>query len=96
MWGAAPSPARGPLTACYRNPRVVQLLDQATRNWIPEEDDRIYRQLAQIFRRDMPVTILYPLARFTVAHRRLRGLSSPYWGGDPTAHMDELWLEGER
>jgi len=30
-----------------------------------------------------------------VAHRRLRGLSSHYWGGDPTAHMDELWLEDE-
>ena len=77
----------------YRNPRVVELLDQAARNWIPEEDDRIYSELAEIFRRDMPVTILYPYARFTVAHRRLRGLSSPYWGGDPTRYMDELWLE---
>jgi peptide/nickel transport system substrate-binding protein len=79
----------------YRNPQVVELLSQASRNWVPEEDDRIYRELAEIFRRDMPITILYPYASFAVAHRRLRGLSSPYWGGDPTAHMDELWLENE-
>jgi len=77
----------------YRNPRVVELLDRASRNRIPEEDDRIYRELAEIFRRDLPITILYPYAGFTVAHRRLRGLSSPYWGDDPTRFMDELWLD---
>jgi hypothetical protein len=34
---------------------------------------------------------------FMAAHRRLRGLQSPPWGGDPVMrHMDRLWLEEDR
>ncbi len=44
-----------------------------------------------IFRADLPVTMLYPGVSFTVAHRRLRGLSTP-WRYDPVGHMEELWI----
>ena len=43
--------------------------------------------------RDLPVTFLYTSAGTSVAHRRLRGLSSPR-RIDPVAHMDELWVDG--
>ena len=42
--------------------------------------------------RDLPL-YLYTSAGTSVAHRRLRGLSSPR-RIDPVAHMDELWVDG--
>ena len=76
----------------YHNSRVVELIDRASRTWVPEEEDRIYRELMEIFRADLPVTMLYPYVGVSVAHRRLRGLSTP-WRSDPVTHMEELWLE---
>ena len=78
----------------YQNSRVVELIDLANRTWVPEEEDRIYAELMEIFRADLPVTMLYPIVGVTVAHRRLRGLSTP-WRTDPVEHMEELWLEDE-
>lgn len=76
----------------YRNERVVELLDAAARTWVPEEDDAIYRELQMVFRQDLPVTYLFPNDFPTVAHRRVRGLSSPFrtaaiW------YADRLWID---
>jgi peptide/nickel transport system substrate-binding protein len=76
----------------YHNPAVVDLIDRAAATWVPEQEDSAYAELMEIFRRDLPVTFLYTSAGTSVAHRRLRGLSSPR-RIDPVAHMDELWLE---
>ncbi len=78
----------------YDNSRVVELIERASRTWVPEEEDRIYGELMEIFRADLPVTMLHPIVRFSVTHRRLRGLSTP-WRRDPVTHMEELWLEDE-
>ena len=47
-----------------------------------------------IFQQDVPVTYLLPQIWFNAAHRRVKGLSSPYrvWA---ETHMDQLWLEEE-
>ena len=79
----------------YLNPRVVELIDSASQTWVPEEEDRLYTELMAIFQRDVPITILYPFADLSVAHRRLQGLSSP-WRTAPVAYMDELWIEKEK
>jgi peptide/nickel transport system substrate-binding protein len=79
----------------YENPRAAELIEQASETWVPEEEDRVYAELMEIFRRDLPVTFIYTLSGTSVAHHRLRGLSSP-WRVDPAASMDELWLEGGR
>lgn len=76
----------------YENAELVALADQRDSNWDPETDDRIYRRLAEIFRADVPVTFLFPHVNTTLAHRRLRGLSSP-WRADPIMIMEDLWLE---
>ena len=78
----------------YENAELVTLVDQMDGSLDPETEDRIYRELAEIFRADMPVTFLFPYVRTTLAHRRLRGLSSP-WRADPVVFMEELWLEDE-
>jgi peptide/nickel transport system substrate-binding protein len=76
----------------YVNPRAAALLARAIAAMDPDEVDQAYRELAPIFEADLPVTFLTPGVRTTVAHRRLCGLSSPYWR-NPLIHMDELWLE---
>ena len=79
----------------YRNPRLAELREEAGRTFDPNVEDRIYRELMEIFRADLPVTFLHPNVRISFAHRRVRGLSSP-WRTDPVAHMEELWLEDGR
>ena len=52
---------------------------------------RLYRQLTEIFRTDLPVAILYPLTTPFVANRRLHGLSTPYRipvGGEHGVRVD--------
>jgi len=79
----------------YVNPRAAALLARARAAVNPDEVDQAYRELAPILQTDLPVTFLAPMVFTTVAHRRLRGLSSPY-RADPVWHMDELWLENGR
>ena len=62
----------------YRNPRLLELIDEASRTWVPAEEDSLYAEIAEIFRADVPVTFLFPIVGLTVAHERLRGLSSPW------------------
>lgn len=76
----------------HKNGRLVKLLDLARSTRDPDAMDGIYRQLMAIFRSDLPMTILGPNVRITIAHRRLHGLSSP-WRSDPIEHMEDLWLE---
>jgi len=76
----------------YANPKVMALLKELRVTFNPFEEDRIYRALWPIFQADVPVTFLYPLLKPTVAHRRVRGLSSP-WRADPVWHMEDIWLD---
>jgi len=76
----------------YAHPTVARLLGEADATLSPVEIDRIYSELMPIFLEDQPMTGLYPDVRTTVAHRRVRGLSSPY-RAEPVWHVDELWIE---
>ncbi len=78
----------------YRNARVVELIDRAVLTGDPDETERIYRELSEIWRAEMPVTLFFPRVEAMFVHRRLRGLSSP-WRANPTWHMADLWLEDE-
>ncbi len=82
------------LGAGYRNARVVELIDRAALTGDPDATERIYRELTEIWRAEMPVTVFFPRVEATFVHRRLQGLSSP-WRANPTWHMAELWLEDE-
>ena len=78
----------------YRNAEVLNLIDRAKTTGDPDAEDHIYRRLSEIFREDVPITLLFPRVEYTFVHRRIRGLSSP-WRGNPVAHMEYLWLEDE-
>jgi peptide/nickel transport system substrate-binding protein len=78
----------------YVNPEAFEVIDSLTATADPEEEDRLYRRLTEIYRSDMPFTRLIPWSRDWFVHRRVRGLSTPF-RAEPDAYMEELWLEGE-
>ena len=75
----------------YPNPAVARLIAEAKLTDAPAEQDRIYGELMDICRTEMPVTFLFPGVTTFFAHRRVHGLSSP-WRGNPMPRMDELSL----
>lgn len=76
----------------YAPPRVIELVRAAQVAMDPDERDRIYGELAEIFHADVPVTFLYPNVENWVVHRRIRGLESPY-RAHPLWYLEELWVE---
>jgi peptide/nickel transport system substrate-binding protein len=77
------------------NPEVVRLTDQGAATADPEEMDRIYRALTEIFRAELPVTRLVTRTGTIFAHRRVQGLGTPFHA-NPDTDMEDLWLENER
>jgi peptide/nickel transport system substrate-binding protein len=78
----------------YRNSRLAELATALQQTLIPEEQDRIYREMWPILQEDVPVLFLGPGAWFTTAHRRIKGLQSPL-RAFPETLMGELWIEEE-
>ncbi|MFQ5902764.1 MAG: ABC transporter substrate-binding protein, partial [Candidatus Binatia bacterium] len=78
----------------YSNPRLIALLETAKITIDPDARDQLYQDIMKIFQEDMPLTFLFPQIQTFIAHRRLRGLQNPFWGGD-LRHIEDLWLEDE-
>ena len=74
---------------------ATDLIHRAQVTIDPTEQDRLYRQLAEIFQAEVPATFLLPFLDTFLAHRRLHGLRKLALT-DPIEHMDELWLEDRR
>ena len=86
----------GPQTPIgYKNPTVDSLVVRGREARSLDEVEAVFRELMPIMQEDLPVTFLYRRMRGVVAHRRLKGLSSP-WRASPITYMDQLWLEDER
>ena len=79
----------------YSNPEVIKLLSAAKDDWDPDWRDRLFQELMPIFKEDVPVTFLCPQVSITIAHRRLRGLSSPF-SSIPERIMEHLWIEEDQ
>jgi peptide/nickel transport system substrate-binding protein len=77
----------------YNNPEAFGVIDSLQATADPEEVDRLYRRLTEIFRADMPFTRLWSASRTWFVHRRVRGLSTPF-KANPDEYMEELWVEG--
>lgn len=79
----------------YENPRAAELLRALEETVDPDARDSLYRELMPIFEAEQPATFLFRMANYWVAHRRVRGLSSP-WRADPLMNLEHLWIEEER
>ena len=78
----------------YSNPEALAVIDSLQATADPEEQDRFYRRLTEIYRVDMPFTRLIPWSNEWFVHRRIRGLSTPF-RAEPDTYMEELWVEDE-
>jgi len=79
----------------YHNPEVSRLLWAVKETSDQDVIDSIYRELAPLVLADFPITFLFPQTDAVVAHRRVRGLESPY-RADPMRYMERLWIEEGR
>ncbi len=76
----------------YRNPHVIELVNDALEATTPERLDTIYQELAPIIQEEQPVTFLTFGTEMYVAHRRVKGLSSPF-RVNPIWSASHLWIE---
>ena len=78
-------------------PGIVGSLDAARQEPDFAEREREFRELAEVFRRELPATYLYPRVYPIVAHRRIRGFDHDDW--KPPAWrwvfggLEWLWVE---
>jgi peptide/nickel transport system substrate-binding protein len=66
-WSGQPAPFG------YRSQEAARLLRALFREPDLDAQDTLYAKVNGIFRRDMPVTFLFPMVERHVAHRRIRG-----------------------
>jgi len=78
----------------YVNSEMIRLLNIAKDTIDLDKLDRIYQEIMPIFAEDMPITLVLPDVFTTVAHRRIKGLSSPF-RAVPVVLMEHLWIEEE-
>ena len=79
----------------YTNATVVELVNRIQGTVDPVALDRLYGELLEIFRADVPVTYLVPGTITPVAHRRVQGLRSPF-RTNLLQYVDELSLDDGR
>ena len=78
----------------YENPAIVGYLRKINATPDSAEQDALYRELYPIFRRDVPVTFLFPWAETFALHRRIKGLGPD--PPNPIAALEDLWIGRER
>ncbi|HUG42390.1 MAG TPA: ABC transporter substrate-binding protein [Longimicrobiales bacterium] len=78
----------------YRSPEAARLLRALYRERDLDAQDTLYHRINEIFRRDMPVTFLFPSVYVNAAHRRIRGIRRG-WGWAMLQVPEELWIENE-
>lgn len=79
----------------YARPELHRIYSSLDSVIDPARRDSLYRETWPILRRDLPFTFLGPQVQTFVAHRRVRGLESPFQA-HPYAAMEHLWLEEMR
>lgn len=75
----------------YENPALIELLRRWKATADPDALDRIHGEIVDIFRRDLPVTFLFPSLLTSFAHRRIRGWNRPW--AELFAKPEDLWIE---
>ena len=78
----------------YRNPRVAQLLNAAHNARDADELDAAFTSLSAAIAEDLPYTFLALDVETYVAHRRVKGMSTPF-RANPLWSAEYLWIEDD-
>lgn len=76
----------------YENPEFGRLQKKIFACTTMDELDSTAEKLWPLFQADMPWTFLHPIVTVNVAHRRIRGLASPF-RSNPGKYLEHLWIE---
>lgn len=78
----------------FENDRIPELLSRADALVHPDSVGAIYAELSSIVREELPYT--YPTLNVMtyIAHKRVKGLSSPF-RANPAWNAEHLWIEDE-
>jgi peptide/nickel transport system substrate-binding protein len=79
----------------YTGSEMISILEKYEDDWVPDWEERRNLELYEVFQKDVPVTFLHPVMHGYIAHRRIKGLSSPF-RVFPANAMEYLWIEEER
>ncbi len=79
----------------FHNPQATALVNAALEATDLESLGAIYRELAPIVQVEQPFTFLTFGVETYVAHRRIKGLSSPF-RANPLRNARHLWIEDEK
>jgi peptide/nickel transport system substrate-binding protein len=78
----------------YHNPEVIRLINAAQEARDEEALSAIYQELAPIVQQDQPFTFLIFGVEAYAAHRRVKGMSSPF-RANALWSAGQLWIEDE-
>ena len=79
----------------FKNDRIQKLLQAAQLTTDPDEIDSLYREMMPIFQAELPMTYLTLNVETYVAHKRIKGLSTPF-RANPEWFAEYLWIEEGR
>jgi peptide/nickel transport system substrate-binding protein len=77
----------------YRDAEFSELAEHVRTAGDADDEVAAYARMTEIFRRDMPVTPLYPLTGMMAVHRRVGGVGELRWS-DSGWTLADLWIEG--
>jgi len=78
----------------YENPAIVGYLRRINATADSEGQDALYRGLYPIFRREVPVTFLFPWAETFAVRNWIKGIGSDH-ARNPIQVLEDLWVERE-
>ena len=76
----------------YRNVKMDSIINLLENTGDINEIDSLYKELAPIFERDIPVTFLSPLVQTHIVNSKIKGLENLF-RSDPVRYLRYLWIE---
>ena len=76
----------------YNNNKIDSILNLVTETGDKDEIDRLFKNLATIFEKDIPITFLMPKVQTNIVKSQVKGLKNLV-KADPVMFMETLWIE---
>ncbi len=76
----------------YNNKKIDSILNLITETGDKDEIDRLFKDLATIFEREIPITFLMPKVQTNIVKSNVKGLKNLY-KADPVLFLESLWIE---
>ncbi len=76
----------------FYNKELDSLLNVMEQTGNPKEIDNLYKQMAPIFEKEIPITFLLPQVQTHIVNSKIKGLNNLY-KAEPVSSLESLWIE---